>query len=423
VNDTATAPAIDTPVVDWSPLDALLRPLPDGGGGGPPLRYDAVMVQIRQAREEDDSSLPMGEWDRPLKLADWARVNALCTTVLATRSKDLQVAAWWLESAVHLRQADGLVEGMRLLCGLVEGCWDALHPRIDDDGDSDARVAPFAWLNENLPLLMRLHLALLPLPGRKPPRLSLDDWERQTEGRPDHPDMPEDQRLPPRDALLAIAARSGNGARLRRLRDRLAEATALWTRLGASLDQRLGADSPSLGRVEEMLARLRHVADALPAEAEPVPVPVPVAPAASAAMPGGAQAPGASGAPVTSTEPTAATHANAAHAHAAIDRDTAFAAATEPPTLSALSALPATAELAEWSTGATNWPSRAAAYRSLEAIADYLAQVEPHSPTPYLIRRAVNWGRLPLPELMQEMLREEGDITRLFRLLGVQQQA
>lgn len=67
--------------------------------------------------------------------------------------------------------------------------------------------------------------------------------------------------------------------------------------------------------------------------------------------------------------------------------------------------------------------SREEAYQALEALAEYLGQIEPHSPTPYLIRRAVNWGRMPLPELMQEILREEGDLNRMTTLLGLNRDA
>jgi type VI secretion system protein ImpA len=65
------------------------------------------------------------------------------------------------------------------------------------------------------------------------------------------------------------------------------------------------------------------------------------------------------------------------------------------------------------------WTNRDDAYRTLEALATYLSNIEPHSPTPYLIRRAVNWGRLPLPELMAEIMREEGDLNRMVHLLGL----
>ena len=37
---------------------------------GPSVRYDPAYLALRQSREEDDPSLPMREWERPLKRAD-----------------------------------------------------------------------------------------------------------------------------------------------------------------------------------------------------------------------------------------------------------------------------------------------------------------------------------------------------------------
>jgi type VI secretion system protein ImpA len=65
------------------------------------------------------------------------------------------------------------------------------------------------------------------------------------------------------------------------------------------------------------------------------------------------------------------------------------------------------------------WQTREQAYMALESIADFLHKTEPHSPTPYLIKRAVNWGRMPLPELMAEVIREEGDLNKLINLMGL----
>lgn len=65
--------------------------------------------------------------------------------------------------------------------------------------------------------------------------------------------------------------------------------------------------------------------------------------------------------------------------------------------------------------------SRDEAYRMLESIADYLMKTEPHSPTPYLIKRAVTWGRMSLVDLMLEVVREEGDMTRYLSLLGIKE--
>ena len=64
--------------------------------------------------------------------------------------------------------------------------------------------------------------------------------------------------------------------------------------------------------------------------------------------------------------------------------------------------------------------SRAQAYDLIELVASYLAEHEPHSPTPYLLRRAVSWGAMSLPDLMREVLRTEGDTSRFFAMLGLE---
>ena len=63
--------------------------------------------------------------------------------------------------------------------------------------------------------------------------------------------------------------------------------------------------------------------------------------------------------------------------------------------------------------------SRREAYRRLEEAADYLLRTEPHSPVPYMIKRAVAWGEMSFGELIMELMAEEGDKKRLLKLLGL----
>jgi type VI secretion system protein ImpA len=63
--------------------------------------------------------------------------------------------------------------------------------------------------------------------------------------------------------------------------------------------------------------------------------------------------------------------------------------------------------------------SREEAYRRLAEAADYLLRTEPHSPTPYLVMRAVAWGNMPLSGLLQELVQSEGDLRQLYKLLGM----
>ena len=69
------------------------------------------------------------------------------------------------------------------------------------------------------------------------------------------------------------------------------------------------------------------------------------------------------------------------------------------------------------SVGKTN---REGLYRQLEQIADALQRIEPHSPIPFLLKRAVRLGSLPFPELMRAIIREAGTINELERLLGLE---
>ncbi|HJZ94655.1 MAG TPA: type VI secretion system ImpA family N-terminal domain-containing protein [Gemmataceae bacterium] len=67
--------------------------------------------------------------------------------------------------------------------------------------------------------------------------------------------------------------------------------------------------------------------------------------------------------------------------------------------------------------------TRADLYRQLDSIADALQKLEPHSPIPLLIKRAVKLGALPFPQLMRAMIQDSGALDSLDRLLGIEQPA
>ena len=63
--------------------------------------------------------------------------------------------------------------------------------------------------------------------------------------------------------------------------------------------------------------------------------------------------------------------------------------------------------------------TREEVYEQLAAAATVLSQIEPHSPIPYMIQRAVELGRLPFPQLIKVLVRDQGIITQLNRELGI----
>ena len=350
--------------------DALLAPIAPEAPCGASLRNDGIFTEIRLLREEDDPALPMGQWERPLKRADWPHIAHVCGTILATRSKDLQLAMWLVEAWTRQRGCAGLADGLRLVEALLRRYWPCLHPVILDDGDSDARLAPLEWLNEALSACLRLHAPLFTVALEQQTAVTLVLWERltaqdMTAGAPvERKAAPAAaQPLTRADILAHVnaaqASIAGSAALCRASLDSLAA-------IDAFLHEQLQDGAPALGKLGATLeAALRVLAQCQTAEVAPAPVPDAVAAPAPAAI---------------EVAPTGAP-------------------------------LPPIATL--------HWRNRREAYATLDALADYLSDVEPHSPTPFLIRRAAQWGRMSLPEVIADIIREDGDVGRLFQMLGI----
>ena len=62
-------------------------------------------------------------------------------------------------------------------------------------------------------------------------------------------------------------------------------------------------------------------------------------------------------------------------------------------------------------------------YHALAEAADALERLEPHSPVPFLVRRAVELGALPFPLLMAALIRDSGVLSEMNRELGIKEPA
>ena len=128
--------------------DDLLNPIPGENPCGENLRYAAVYDKIKEARREDDDA-PQGDWQWERKTADYLLVLKLAGEALATKSKDLQLAAWLTEALFKTESFAGLRAGLDLIRGLIENFWDGLYPETED-GDLELRAAPLDWLGSRL---------------------------------------------------------------------------------------------------------------------------------------------------------------------------------------------------------------------------------------------------------------------------------
>ena len=126
----------------------LLNPIAGENPSGQNLRYAPVYDKIKEARREEDDAA-QGDWKMERKVADWPLAIKTAGETLATKSKDLQLAAWLTEALLKTQGVGGLRDGLDLLKALIEGFWDTLYPEIED-GDAEMRATPLEWVGGTL---------------------------------------------------------------------------------------------------------------------------------------------------------------------------------------------------------------------------------------------------------------------------------
>ena len=320
---------------------ALLRPIDGPAPAGIDLRDTDTMQRLRELRRGDDPRLPQGVWQHEAKQVDWRAVARQCGELLSTRSKDLHVAVWLVDAEVRAGGVEALAPAIDWLASFVDRWWPSLHPAAD--GDVQPRLAVLFWLDRELALALRTLPLTAPTPGATPLT-----WTDVANAR-------RLEVLRPQDPAAVEKAERNGAIGQRQVEEafaRTAPTTLLATmtaaergalaieRLVAAADLR-AKDAPAFAQLK---AAVRDVIDTLkPRVARP-------------------------GVPK-------------------VER--------RPPSKSPITPAPAA------SVGA--FASRDDAYATLEAVADYLAAIEPHSPTPYLLTRALAWRDLRLDEVLADL--------------------
>ncbi len=410
-------------------VQQLLQALPGDAPAGRWMRYEREFMEIPKLREEDDPSLPMGEWERPIVKADWRKVADACVQLMRNHTKDFQLAGWLCDAWIRTARMDGLCAGLLLTSGLAERYWGDAWPAIED-GDTDRRVAPFVWMNANLPMTLRLNVVLLPTALHRAKAVTLLDWERAPTA--DDAKSGDGQPLSRREIRDSVQPSDGNG--LRELSRHASEGLATLQALGGCLDDKLGQDSPSLSKIAATLEAARMAADSLlqelPAPVEvPVEAPVadvPVAEAVAAVAKDGESA-GPSLESLESLESLGQSLGQQSLQSLGQSLGQSLESLGQPLSFQSQALENKAGVLQNSPQNKAGVPqnaqnalrSREQAYETLMAVATYLQAIEPHSPTPYLVQRAVALGQMGLPQMVKEVSASAGSLDKFFELLGI----
>jgi type VI secretion system protein ImpA len=344
------------PVID---IEALIAPIPgdEPAGSGVPL---PVREELDQARKEiDPADFDPEDPMRPTdaKWAEWPRIVDMCQEILVESSKDLMIVARLTEALVKVHGFAGLRDGLSLFHRLVDQAWDRLRPVIEEPDDLEARATAFNWLDD-------------PDRGsRFPTTVRLIPILPGGEGKVNLSWMEWNQSRKGKGGLTAeafdLAINAVPRAACALVFEDLEETVAVFQQLCEQLNARMGQVAPGLTSLRQAVFECRTLAKQILDRKGP-----------------------------------------------AAEAETSEEGATE-----------GSAEEGGGGGGFSigrAMQSRAQVYARLAEAADLLGQLEPHSPIPYLIRRAVQLGDLSFPDLIKALISDSSVRNDLGRSLGIE---
>jgi type VI secretion system ImpA family protein len=354
---------------------SLLQPISADQPTGIELRRaqmnDHPLDKVKKERfQEDPLSLPAGT--EPRKIT-WQAVADGCKTLLTKHSKDLEAAAYLGEALIRLDGLTGLDQGLEVMHGLLTNFWPGLHPGAPSADEPELmpelRTKWLTWLggaNDLQNALRTVPVEAIGDDGRVLTFGDLLDARRVQRAYQENPSEYErllEARIQTPEAWTAAVGRAHP--------DRLAATAGLADRCRQRLqqllqlcEQQFPADAvPSVGKLDELLELL-------------------------------AQEMRSPGAGVS----TAGAGGDAAGDMSATGSGGARSASVGTPGAIA---------------------SRDDALRTLQAVARYLRQTEPHSPVPYMLDRCARWLGMTFDQLMQDLMKDPTFMDGLREKLGI----
>ncbi len=344
--------------------DDLLTPIAGDNPSGTNLQYDVKVFEvIKEARLEDDESIPTGNWGSAPKKADRPLVIKLAGDSLATRSKDLRLAGWYFESLLRREGFGILAPALETLQKLEEEFWETIYPEKDpDDGSLDLRIGAI----EGAASMLGAQIRLLPITKsgmnyivyQDAKSLGLESDPRSDEKKEIRKDAIARGRLVGEDVITAVEGTTK--AFYRETDDQLASGLESLDNFDRLNEEKFGDDYPSLSKLKSAIEDVKKVVSVLLAEKrlkDPDPVELPPEPEPAEAVEGAEES---------------------ANASPAASVSTPRAAAGVPV------GLPTTKE---------------AAYAQVAACAEFLRTVSPSAAVPYLLCTALRLGETRTADL------------------------
>ena len=378
-------------------LESLIKPISEESPSGPALRSDATLSLLysnvreagQRARDAERKAIEYSyfsdeekEYESPPEPPNWKEVVASCQEILSEKSKDLWIAAWMLEALARTDGFVGLRDGFRLVRELVENFWDTVHPQSDDDEDDEEEtlysVSQLDALNGTFPAVIR-EIPITPETSQYDPLTSsdyIDAVKLDQSSDPEYRASKIEQGAPTLEMFQNAISKSPD-AKVREIRENIQEAIDEFNLLDHALREKCGVNrAPASSDIGEALGtcldRISYLTKHLTDETDE-------------AAGGGEAVEGLDG-----------------------DGEVAVAAA---------GAGIGGARKGGSVTGDVR--SREEAFHLLLKVSDFFKRTEPHTPVSYAVEQAVRWGRMSLPDLMNDLIGDASVRREMFRRTGI----
>ena len=353
------------PVPGDKPVGADLR-----ANAGPTSPYYQVKDGRNNARAAERRMEGGAEDPTP---PDWKVVVTSATKALTESTKDLELAAYLIEALCRTNGFAGLRDGFKLARGFVEQFWDGIYPTPDEEGVT-TRVAPLSGLNGDdaegtlVAPINRIPLTDSPSAGKLTyanylqavaTEKTLDPKvkEKKIAGGAMHME------------LIQKAVADTPAPFYRAAFDDLTATLAEFAALGAALDAKAGPAAPPTSAIrttlENVLAAINDVAKAKLA--------------------------------VTMTKPVEEKKDDAKGEPGSNGKPKEEEGGEKLPVIH----------------------NREDALNAILQLGEYFRRIEPHSPVPFALEQAVRWARMSLPDLIAELIPEDGPRKALFKQVGI----
>jgi type VI secretion system protein ImpA len=355
-------------VLDFAKLTA---PIPGDRPAGIDLRADtapgSVYYAIKDARNAARAAeRQLVDGDDSVPPPDWKPVLQHALKATAEKTKDLVVVAYLVEALVRLNGFAGLRDGFRLARELIERYWEGLYPRPDEDG-LNSRMAPLTGLNgDDAEGTLIQPITRVPLTDNTSVgRLACSHYQEAVAlAKITDPKIKEKRLAAGAMSLDKFQKAVGetSGKFFADLVADLGQAQDEFARLNAALDQCCNGQAPPTSNIRTALATCLHAVKDVARGKLEVTAP-----------------------PRENGKPAAAVAAAPAAAPAAADAI----------------------------------QTREDAFRVVLNVAEFFRKTEPHTIVSYALEQVVRWGRMPLPDLFQELIPDEAPRKGLFKQVGI----